>query len=120
MENSRKPPPQKTGELSLYLRDASLGDPRVLSLVIFQKLQNDLTQLEEELTPRKAGELIREGLDLLPGYRALPGREIHQIRLREEAAPDRPEGEEKVIDIRDAVDSLLLLWNDYLKTTGQL
>ena len=85
--------------------------PEDLSFVLYQKLARELTHLEEDLTPSLAGRLIREAVDLLPGYLVRVGPSYDRLILRKM----EDQAQEMELNIRDAIDSLLIIWNDYHK-----
>lgn len=85
------------------------GPQDPLSFILYQKLARELTNLEEDLTPRLAGRLIREALDLLPGFLVRGGPDYDRLILKKMDDPSH----EVELSIRDAIDSLMVIWDDY-------
>lgn len=85
------------------------GDPRVVSLILFQKLQQELNELDDELTEKRAIQILREALDLIPDLILAPGERPDELLVSNSQNPDA----KKVLNLRDAADSLLTVWRDY-------
>lgn len=86
----------------------SLPDERAISLILFQYLSLRLSQLEE-LDESTARALILKGLSLIPG---LDVDETDDDRLMLHFEDD-PEAKEIPFSMRDAIDSLMVVWRDY-------
>ncbi|MBU45580.1 MAG: hypothetical protein CMN76_20395 [Spirochaetaceae bacterium] len=88
----------------------SLPDPRAISLILFQYLSLQLSQLED-LDEKSARNLILKGLSLIPGLdpiRDNPEQDTIYLRFDQD-----PEQKEIPFSMRDAIDSLMVLWRDY-------
>ncbi len=84
-------------------------DPRVLTLIIFQKLQKELIYIDESLRPDRAASIIRRSINGIPGFRAEKTRDEFILIVTNEASKKNV----MEMNIRDAVDSLIIVWNDY-------
>ncbi|MCB1167315.1 MAG: hypothetical protein KDK37_09480 [Leptospiraceae bacterium] len=87
----------------------SVPDPRAVSLILFQYLSRQLSELED-LDPQNARVLINKGLSLIPGLNVEGDPKSDVVTLRFD---DDPDEQEIPFSIRDAIDSLMVLWRDY-------
>ncbi|MBI41875.1 MAG: hypothetical protein CMF59_19950 [Leptospiraceae bacterium] len=88
----------------------TIPDPRAISLILFQYLSLQLSQLED-LDETSARTLIYKGLSLIPGLDlGTDDTDADVIHLRFEQDPDQ---QEIPFSMRDAIDSLMVLWRDY-------
>ncbi|MCB1139711.1 MAG: hypothetical protein KDK23_13185 [Leptospiraceae bacterium] len=88
----------------------SLPDQRAISLILFQYLSLRLSQMED-LDESTARTLILKGLSLIPGLNVEDSdKERNDLVLRFD---DDPEEKEIPFSMRDAIDSLMVLWRDY-------
>lgn len=101
-----------------FRRRTSTGklDPRVLTLVVFQKLHQELSEIEGPLTYQRAASLIRRSINHLPGYRAEKGSNEHILVVTNEYDPENV----LEMNIRDAIDSLMIVWNDFRELMDRL
>lgn len=83
-----------------------MTDPRSLSLVLFHAISSKL-RLYDELTPNQARAILMEALRLLPDYRITETDQSHILKIESEQGP------EFLFNVRDAVDSLLVLHREY-------
>lgn len=90
-------------------------DPRVVSLILFQKLQKELNDLDDELTEKVALRILSEALDLIPDLVISPGSRPNEITVSHTRNPET----KKVLNLQDAADSLLTVWRDYQKVMEQ-
>ncbi|MEQ8351023.1 MAG: hypothetical protein RH862_06035 [Leptospiraceae bacterium] len=88
----------------------SLPDKRAVSLILFQYLSLQLSQLED-LDEASARTLIYKGLSLIPGLSLdTEQQDADTIQLRFDQDPKQ---QEIPFSMRDAIDSLMVLWRDY-------
>jgi hypothetical protein len=82
-------------------------DPRSLAFIVFQKLRQEATSApDEELTESGAMRIFLDAINLMPDYEATTG-------ARENVLLIQREGVEFQLNIQDAMDSLIVVWNDY-------
>ena len=99
-----------------------MNDPRALSFIVYQKIQQELSgqDQEEDLSSRRAGEIILDALNLLPEITVQPGPRDGFVLIRSittdrtEQATDTNQ-EELLFNLQDFVDSLRTVWQDYRK-----
>ncbi len=91
-----------------------MNDPRALALIVFQKIQQELSyqDQEEDLSPRRAREIILDALKLLPEVSVSPGPREDLIRIHVPGASREP-GDQVLLNLQDIVDSLRTVWRDY-------
>lgn len=82
------------------------------ALILYLKIQEELSSIEEEMNPKKAREIIVESLRLLPDYVVESTEKENWIRIRTIGVA----GKEILLNLQDAIDSLSLVWNDYQRT----
>ncbi len=92
-------------------------DPRMMSMIVFQRLYHKLRLLDEDnLTNETASSLICEAIDVLPGFHARKGRRNNIIIVRSDARP----GHSGEMYVQNAIDSLRILWSDFQKLMDRL
>jgi hypothetical protein len=89
-----------------------VNDPRALALIVFQKIQQELSfqDQEEDLSPRRAREIILDALKLLPEVSVSPGPREDLIRIH---GMGDPQAAPMLLNLQDFVDSLRTVWRDY-------
>ncbi|HBS06412.1 MAG TPA: hypothetical protein DEA96_15700 [Leptospiraceae bacterium] len=88
----------------------TIPDQRAISLILFQYLSLQLSQLED-LDESSARTLIFKGLSLVPGLDIDSAEaDADIVHLRFDQDPDQ---KEIPFSMRDAIDSLMVLWRDY-------
>jgi hypothetical protein len=92
------------------MNSVQINDQRALSLVLYKKLTKDLTAFEEDMTQKAARKLITDAINLLPGYSAENTDRLNVILIRK--TDDQSDGVS--VNIQDAIDSLMIIWEDYL------
>ena len=88
-----------------------LPDRRAAALILYHAIHKSLSEKDEELTPRRALEILLKSLGLLPDIVAERGDAEFEVRLR---ALDPGHGEIR-LPMRDAAESLCIVWNEYLR-----
>jgi hypothetical protein len=88
----------------------SLPDERAISLILFQFLQLQLYQLEH-LDEPMARSLIEKGLSLLPGLNIEQKEEEPDLIYLKFDSDSK--AKEIPFSMRDAIDSLMVIWRDY-------
>ena len=106
-----------------------MNDPRALAFIVFQKIKRELAgqDQDEELSPRRAREIILDALQLLPEISVRPGPRdgLVLIRLLDDSdeTGEQTEGQKEFLfNLQDFVDSLRTVWRDFrdqMKRTDQ-
>lgn len=101
-----------------------MNDPRALAFIVYQKIQQELSgqDRDDELSSRRAREIILDALDLLPEISVRPGPRDGLVMIRyrpaDQADPDAQAGE-FLFNLQDFEDSLRTVWQDYRDQLGR-
>ncbi len=97
------------------METVQINDKRALSLILFKKLTHDLKEFDDDMTEKTAARLIAEAVSLIPGFTVTRGEKAGIIYIKKEdsAGSDDPRG--TPVNIQDAIDSLIIVWEDYQK-----
>ena len=97
-----------------------MNDPRALAFIVYQKIQQELSRQdrEEDLSPRRAREIILDALNLLPDVSVRSGPREDLVLVRRISNPDDPDSpaqgtEEVLFNLQEFIDSLGTVWHDF-------
>ena len=89
-------------------------DPRALALILFHALRKELEGIDEEqLDDRRLSAMIIRAVNLLPELEAIPTDRPADIIVETITGDNRVSRVR--MNIRDAMDSLRVVWRDYLR-----
>lgn len=99
-----------------------MNDPRALSFIVYQKIQQELSgqDQEEDLSSRRAREIILDALNLLPEISVQPGPRDDLVLIRYIAAGEAEDATDAnqegfLFNLQDSIDSLRTVWQDFRK-----